>query len=444
MTEEGQFDIILWGGSSFVGRLVAEHLYAKYGLNGSLRWAIGGRNEQKLAATRAKLGSGAKALTLLVGDAHDPGFLSTMVKSTKVVLSTVGPYRLYGGDLIEACVSHGTDYCDLSGEVTFIREMMDLHSERARASGSRLLSCCGIDSLPSDLGVYILSQFAQKYFDSTLAEVTNEVTSFRGGFSGGTLLSLGLMRNAAAADKETAEILSNPYAICPAGRRSGVPQVDVDAVVLSDTGRWLGPFFMAIINTRVVHATNALLDYPYGPDFTYVEGMNVGGRIAAKFLEAASGAFYWAYRKPMLRRALEKLVLPKTGEGPSKAARESGHFEFRLYGRTRSDHRLQLVVSGDRDPGYGASSRMIGEVAVCLAKDLAKEELPGGFWTPGAAIADKLTPRLIANAGIKFRLSDHAGDDHPVSSVLTSEKGRLSSATACQSAEPGKELDLRR
>ena len=297
MAKETQFDIILWGGSSFVGRLVAQHLYAQYGVNGSLRWAIGGRNEEKLAATRSMLGAGAEELPLFVGDAHDRQFLRPMVGNTKVVLSTVGPYQLYGGDLIEACATLGTDYCDLSGEITFISQMMDLHAEQAKASGARLLTCCGIDSLPSDLGVYILDQYARQRFGSSVAHVTNEVKRFRGGFSGGTLLSLGLMRNAAAADSQLAEVFENPYAICPREQRSGVPQTDINAVVLSDSGTWLAPFFMAIVNTRVVHATNAHLNYPYGSDFTYIEGMDVGGRFAAKFLAAALGAFYWGVQE---------------------------------------------------------------------------------------------------------------------------------------------------
>lgn len=183
---------------------------------------------------------------------------------------------------------------------------------------------------------------------------------------------------------------------------------------------------MAIVNTRVVHATNAHLQFPYGSDFTYNEGMDVGGRFTARLLAATSGVFYWAYSTRPLRKLLETILLPKPGEGPSKAAREKGHFEFHLFALTRSDQRLQLIVSGDRDPGYGASSRMIGEVAICLAKDLAKKSLPGGFWTPGAAIADSVIPRLIANAGLRFRLSAEDDDNYPVSSVLSNDKGRPS------------------
>jgi saccharopine dehydrogenase (NAD+, L-glutamate forming) len=183
---------------------------------------------------------------------------------------------------------------------------------------------------------------------------------------------------------------------------------------------------MAIVNTRVVHATNAHLHYPYGSDFTYNEGINVGGKFTAELLAAVSGMFYWAYKTRPLRKLLETILLPKPGEGPSKAAREKGHFEFHLFARTRSDQRLQLIVSGDRDPGYGASSRMIGEVAVCMARDLGKTNLSGGFWTPGAAIADRIVPRLIASAGLKFRLSAEDDDNYPVNLVLSNDKGRPS------------------
>ncbi len=404
MTGETEFDIILWGGSSYVGRLVAEYLCTQYGVNGSLRWAIGGRNERKLAATRSELGTDAGGLPLFVGDARDREFLGSRVQNTKVVLSTVGTYKLYGRDLIEACVESGTDYCDLSGEVTFVREMMDQHSEQARASGARILTCCVVDSIPSDLGVYLLYRSAHQRFGSSIAHVTNEVKSLRGGFSGGTIKSLCQMRNEAAEDPKVAEVFENLYAICPAGRRSGVLQSDIDAILQSETGTWLAPFFLAIVNTRVVHATNAHLEYPYGSDFTYSEGLDVGGRFAAIAFGAVSRGFYWAYRSRLLRGVLEAVLLPKSGEGPSKKVREQGHFAFHLFARTRSDERLKVIVRGDRDPGYGASSRMIGEVAVCLAKDLENKTLPDGFWTPGAAIAAEVIPRLIENAEISFDL----------------------------------------
>ena len=418
MANKTEFDIILWGGSSFVGRLVAEYLFANYGVDGELRWAIGGRNEKKLEATRDLLGAGAERLPLFVGDARDRPFLGSMVGNTKVVLSTVGPYMLYGKELIEACAASGTDYCDLSGEITFISEMMDKYSEQARTSGARILTCCGVDSLPSDLGVYILNAAAHKRLGFGVSHVTNEVKSFKGRFSGGTIFSLGLMRNQAATDARVAAILDNPYAICPLRRRSGISQPDVDAVLRSETGAWLGPFFMAIVNTRVVHATNAHFDYPYGSDFTYVEGFAVGSRLAANLLAVVSWSFYLAYRTRPLRAFLNATMLPKPGKGPSRESREQGDFEFHLIARTRSGDRLTLVVSGDRDPGYGASSRMIGEVAVCLARHLPKSALPGGFWTPGAAIAEKIIPRLIENAGIDFELLNETGERCPIGSVL--------------------------
>ncbi|MEO1241872.1 MAG: saccharopine dehydrogenase NADP-binding domain-containing protein [Pseudomonadota bacterium] len=418
MIRKPEFDIVLWGGSSFIGKLVAEHLHQTYGIDGQIRWAIGGRNKQKLEATRTSLGAGAEALSIIVGDARDRQFLGSMARNAKVVLSSVGPYALYGKELIEACAANGTDYCDLAGEIPFIQEMMDRRADQARTSGARILNCCGVDSLPSDLGVRSLNEIAQKQFGCGIAHVTNEVKSFKGRFSGGTISSLGGMRNDAARDDKVAAILDNPYAICPPDRRSGAPQPDIDAVRRSPSGAWLGPFFMAIVNTRVVHATNAQLDYPYGTDFTYNEGMDVGGRRAASVLAVVTRMFYRTYRSGLMRSLLTATVLPKPGEGPSKKAQEAGEFEFHLLARTRSGHRLTLVVSGDRDPGYGASSRMIGEVAVCLAQDLPKSALPGGFWTPAAAIANKLIPRLIENAGMKFALLTETGERCPIGPEL--------------------------
>ncbi|MGI9455258.1 MAG: saccharopine dehydrogenase family protein [Aeoliella sp.] len=424
MTNQPEFDIVLWGGSSFVGKLVAEHLLQTHGVDSPIRWAIGGRNKCKLDDTRAWLGARAEELPIIVGDAHDRQFLAAMVKNTRVVLTTIGPYALYGKELVEACAASGTDYCDLTGEIPFIQEMMDRHAAQAQASGARILSCCGVDSLPSDLGVWSLDRIAKKQLGCRLVHVTNEVKSFMGRFSGGTIASLGNMHNAAARDDRVAAILKNPYAICPPERRSGVPQTDINSVRRSESGTWLGPFFMAIVNTRVVHATNAHLDYPYGNDFTYDEGWHVGGKVAASILGLASRMFYRAYRFRPIRALLNATVLPKPGTGPSKQSRERGDFEFHFNARTRSGDRLTLVVSGERDPGYGASSRMIGEVAVCLARDLPKSALPGGFWTPGAAIAEKIIPRLIENAGMNFELLSEAGDRCPVGSVLFGSDGK--------------------
>ncbi len=263
--------------------------------------------------------------------------------------------------------------------------------------------------------------------------------SFKGLFSGGTISSLGGMHNDAARDDKVAAILDNPYAICPPNRRSGVTQPDIDAVRRSLSGAWLGPFFMAIVNTRVVHATNAHLDYPYGTDFTYDEGWDVGGRLAASILAAVSWMFYRAYRSGPTRKIMNAVLLPKPGQGPSGKAREEGEFEFQLVARTRLDQRLTLIVGGDRDPGYGASSRMIGEVAVCLAKDLPKKALPGGFWTPGAGIADKIIPRLMENAGMSFALLTEKGDRCPLESELygseASNVGRRQSNEGVKSCE---------
>ena len=418
MNNKKEFDIILWGGSSFVGRLVAEYLHQQYGVGGDLRWAIGGRNKSKLEATRASLDAGTEGLSIFVGDARDHQFLGTMVERTKVVLSTVGPYSLYGRELIQACAESGTDYCDLSGEIPFVQEMMDRHSTRAQASGARILNFCGVDSLPSDLGVWYLNKIAQKRFGCGLAHVTNEVKSFKGEFSGGTISSLGGVYLEALRNDEVADILKNSYAVCPPGRRSGVEQPDINAVRHSESGSWLGPFFMAIVNTRVVHATNAQLDYSYGTDFTYDEGWDVGGKYAAQILALVTQLFYLAYRSDLMRTLMNAFLLPKPGEGPSREAREKGEFEFHLNTRTRLGHQLTLVVSGDRDPGYGASSRMIGEVAACLAQDLPKCDLPGGFWTPGAAIAEKIIPRLVENTGIQFALLGETGERRNIKSEL--------------------------
>ncbi len=398
-----QFDVILWGGTSFVGKLTAKHLLEVYGLDKGLRWAIGGRNEGKLRAFRATLGAEAAQLPLIVGDGLDASFVDEMVAKTKVVLTTVGPYRLYGQEVIRACAQQGKDYCDLAGEVVFVRNMRDRHHEAALESGARILSMCGVDSLPSDLGVWKLAQIAEERFGEKLRHVSTEVAAFKGAFSGGTIASMKQRNKDLQADPSLHRLLDDPYALCPDGRRQGVRQPSLTGVERSaSSGRWLAPFVMASINTRIVHATNAMLDYPYGETFTYSEKMGFRNPLVAHGLARGIDAFEAAMNWAPTERFLSAKVLPKPGEGPSEKMQREGFFRFDLYGETEGGNRISLEVFGERDPGYGATARMIGETAKCLL-DASKDELAGGFWTPAASIAAPLIARLEANAGMRFR-----------------------------------------
>jgi len=410
MTDGREFDVVLMGATGFTGRLVAEHLLARHGADGDLRWALAGRNQAKLEEIRATLGEGAASLPLITADSHDRESLDAMVKRTRVVCTTVGPYALHGSELVAACCAHGTDYCDLSGEVPWMRKMIDKHAEAAKKSGARIVHCCGFDSIPSDMGVWFLQNAARERFGKPLERVRLRVKAAKGGLSGGTFASMLNIVEESRRDGETAKVLKNPYALCPPDARKGPRQPYVsgpkfDAAIDS----WMAPFIMAAINTRVVHRANALQDFAYGKGFRYDEavltGKGLGGRAKATMVSLGMGAFALGAAMGPTRSLLNKTVLPKPGEGPSPEQRKAGFFNIVVEGRTSEGSALRARVKGDRDPGYGSTSKMIGEAAVCLARDIG-DDVGGGFWTPATALNGKLLERLQANAGVTFEIDD--------------------------------------
>ncbi|MBS3747776.1 MAG: saccharopine dehydrogenase NADP-binding domain-containing protein [Wenzhouxiangellaceae bacterium] len=408
MAQAREFDLVVMGATGFTGRLVAEHLLARHGTDGDLRWALAGRNQARLEEVRAGLGENAAGLPLITADSHDRASLDSLVQKTRVVCTTVGPYALHGSELVAACCEHGTDYCDLSGEVPWMRNMIDRYAEAAEKSGARIVHCCGFDSIPSDLGVWFLQNAAREKFGKPLERVRLRVKAAKGGLSGGTFASMLNIVEESRRDAETARVLKNPFALCPPDARKGPRQPYVsgpkfDAAI----GSWMAPFIMAAINTRVVHRANALQDYAYGKGFRYDEavltGKGIGGRAKATMVSLGMGAFALGSAMGPTRALLKKMVLPKPGEGPSPEQREAGFFNIAVEGRTAEGQSLQARVKGDRDPGYGSTSKMIGEAALCLACDIG-DEIAGGFWTPATALDGKLMERLEAHAGVTFRL----------------------------------------
>lgn len=407
---EREFDVVLMGATGFTGRLVAEHLLRRHGVAGELSWALAGRSRERLEQVRQGLGTSANDLPLIVGDSHDRESLDALVARTRVVCTTVGPYALHGSELVAACAESGTDYCDLSGEVPWMRRMLDEHGEAAANSGARIVHCCGFDSIPSDMGVWFLQQHARERFGTPLERVRMRVKAAKGGLSGGTYASMLNIVEQARRNKEVARILKDPYALCPPQAREGerqpyVASADYDPVF----EMWTAPFIMAAINTRVVLKANALSDFAYGRDFRYDEAVMTGrgfsGRMKAVSVSLGMGAFALGAALGPTRSLLNKLVLPRPGEGPSPEQREAGFFKIVIDGRNEGDDRsLRVSVSGDRDPGYGSTSKMIGETAVALARDLAPEDCPGGIWTPSTALGERLLGRLQRYAGLKFEL----------------------------------------
>lgn len=403
------FDLVVYGAASFVGRLLTRYLMQRHGAAGELKWALAGRNQAKLDAVAAEFG--AQALPTIIADANDAAALSAMAAQARVVVSTVGPYALYGSELVAACVAQGTDYCDLTGEPQWMQRMIDAHQDEAEKSGARIVHNCGFDSIPSDLGVWFTQEQAQADFAEPCVQIKMRVKAMRGGASGGTVASMLNVMAELKSDPGLRKVLQNPYAVAPQGLRQGVRQPNVTSPEFDqDAQAWVAPFVMAGINTRVVHRSHALLGRPWGEDFLYDEAMQMGGGVRGALraggLAAGLGGFMVLAALGPSRNLLAKHVLPKPGEGPSPAEQENGFFDLRFYGRTAGGKQIVTKVTGDRDPGYGSTAKMLGEAALCLAQDHDATAQEGGFWTPSTALNGALLQRLTQQAGLRFERLD--------------------------------------
>jgi short subunit dehydrogenase-like uncharacterized protein len=389
MKPSNVFDIVVYGSTGFTGQLVAEYLAASYKGDANLKWAMAGRSRDKLAVVRDAIGAPADT-PLIMADASDPASLKAMIDQTKSVISTVGPYQLYGTELVALCASTGTDYLDLCGEPVWMRQMIDAHEAAAKASGARIVFSCGFDSVPFELGALFVQQEARRVFGAPASRVKGRVRDMRGTLSGGTAASGRATFEAVAKDLSLVAILNDPFALTPGFSGAKQPKGN-RPVYEEDLQSWAAPFMMALINTRNVHRSNMLMGFPYGREFVYDEMVLTGpgekGEANAKRVMAANA---------------EKTGpnAPKPGEGPSKEERENGRYDL-LYIAIASDGRqVRASVKGDRDPGYGSTSKMITECAICLLRDTP--DVPAGIWTPGAAMGTRLIKRLVDHAGLRF------------------------------------------
>jgi len=379
--KDAEFDIIVYGASGFTGRLVAEYLAAR----GITRWAMGGRSLTKLTEVRDEMGLPAET-PLVVANSDDLASLELMCARTRVIITTVGPYQLYGPQLVAACAKTGTDYVDLCGEPAWMREMIDAHDDTAKASGARIVFSCGFDSIPFDLGVWFLQQEAIKTHGKPAPRVKGRVRKMQGGASGGTIASLTETMKAAAKNPKIIGLLKSSFALTPGfegpAQPAGLmPEYD------SATGTWTAPFVMAPINTKNVHRTNFLLGHAYGRDFVYDEMiMTTLGDAGRAMAEAIAKANPFGDSK----------IAP--GDGPSKEERENGFYDVLFIGEYPDGTQVRASVQGDKDPGYGSTSKMIAESALTLLET----DTPGGVVTPGAIIAQPLLERLVAHAGLTF------------------------------------------
>ena len=399
-----EFDIVLYGATGFAGKLTAQYL-AKAG--GDARIALAGRSQDKLLAVRETLGDKAQSWPLLTADASEPSTLNAMAARTQVVVTTVGPYLKYGLPLVAACAAAGTDYADLTGEAIFIRESIDLYHKQAVDTGARIVHSCGFDSIPSDLTVFALHRRAEQDHAGQLGDTNLVVRSLAGGVSGGTVASMIELMRTASSDPEARRVMSDPYTLTP--DRAAEPELGAQPDIRWRRGReiapeldgyWVGAFVMAVANTRIVRRSNALFDYAYGRRFEYAEQMSMGRSFVAPAVaamatvgNAATMALGSRYFDRLPNKLVERIA-PVPGSGPSERAREQGHYKFETYTTTTTGARYRATMSQKGDPGYKATSVLLGESGLTLALDRDRLSDLRGVLTPATAMGDALMARF--------------------------------------------------
>lgn len=382
-------DVAIYGASGFTGRLVVEYFNKNYGINGPIKWAVAGRSKGKLEEVCKELGVSTD-VPMIIADSSNMSSMQELTKQSKVVLTTVGPYQLFGNELIQACASNGTDYVDLCGEPNWMYDMIKKHENTAKSSGSRIVFSCGFDSIPFDLGVFYLQQQAKKNHGSILPIVKGRVRKIKGTWSGGTLASLRATMSAVSADKDVLKVMQSPFCLTPGFVGPKQPKGN-KPLYDESTGSWVAPFVMATINTKNIHRSNMLLSHEYGTQFIYDEMLMTGpgdkGKAIAESVASST--------------AMQDDQTPP-GEGPSKEDRENGFYDVLIIGEDPQNplNKMTVNVTGDMDPGYGSTSKMIAESAVCLA--LNPQLASGGVWTPAAAMGTALIDRLQDKAGLTF------------------------------------------
>ena len=399
MSNTKQLDLIIWGATGFTGQLVGDYINKKYS-NSTLKWGIAGRNEEKVANVAKRLNIAKDRI--FIADCNDIESLIKLNSKTKVICTTVGPYAKLGTNLIEACIKTNTNYCDITGETQWIRKMIDKYHSKAKEGKIKIINSCGFDSIPSDMGVF----YSQKKLFEKIGKYANKinmrVAGAKGGISGGTYNSLSNVLEEARVDKEVRKTLTNPYGLNPIDKQNGPDKADLQRVIfdkISDS--WIAPFVMAGINTKIVRRSHALIDFKYGSDFSYDEatlsGKGVLGQV--KGYLSLIPIFLATRKKGSFIKNIVDYILPKSGEGPSEKTRISGYYNLRFYLSQQDKIYLSKVI-GDMDPGYGSTSKMLAESAVCLALDKTPETY--GILTPSVALGDPLLKRLQENAGLTF------------------------------------------
>ena len=398
-----KYDLVVWGATSFTGKLVTEYLFNKYG-SSKIKWAIAGRNLDKLEKVRSLVAD--DNLPMIIADSFDEESLSKFVKKTRVVCSTVGPYSLYGTKLVKLCVENNTNYCDITGESHWIRTLIDDYHEEAKSKKIKIVNSCGFDSIPSDMGVYFIQNEIKKTYKNYANSIKMRVAGVRGGISGGTYGSINNLLKEAYSNKKIFRVLNNPYGLNPKNKMEGMDKKDLRKIIFDkESNSWIYPFIMAGINTKIVRRSHALTNFQYGKDFRYEEAMMSGKGISG-LLKAILAVFPLAMIGLNPNSLLKKIVnsyMPKPGEGPGPEKRKNGFYNLRFYVTIDERRKAFAKVVGDNDPGYGSTSKMLAESALCLAFDKLPENY--GVVTPSIAMGKQLLDRLRNNAGLDFKIS---------------------------------------
>ena len=398
-----KYDLLIWGATSFTGKLVTEYLFNKYG-SSKIKWAIAGRNLDKLKKIRSEVAD--EKIPMFIADSFDEESLLKFIKKTKVVCSTVGPYSLYGTKLVKLCVENNTNYCDITGEAHWIRNLIDQFHEEAKSKKIKIVNSCGFDSIPSDMGVYFIQNEIKKTYKNYANFIKMRVAGIRGGISGGTYGSINNLLKEAYSNKKIFRVLNNPYGLNPKNKMEGMDKKDLRKIIFDkESNSWIYPFIMAGINTKIVRRSHALTNFQYGKDFRYEEAMMSGKGISG-LLKAILAAFPLAMIGLNPNSFLKKIVnsyMPKPGEGPGLEKRKNGFYNLRFYVTIDGRRKAFAKVVGDNDPGYGSTSKMLAESALCLAFDKLPENY--GVVTPSIAMGNQLLERLRNNAGLNFQIS---------------------------------------
>lgn len=401
-----EFDIVVHGATGFTGRLVCEHLVKTYRNGVDIRWAMAGRNYDRLVEARNVIGA-PEDTPLIVADSNDLPSIEALVRRTDTVIATAGPFVSIGEPLVAACASNGNGYVDLTGDAAWVRKMIDAYEVRARNSGAHIIFSAGFDSVPSDLGLLLFQRVAKETFGAPIERVRGYVRDVRGSLSGGTVESAKASAAIAREDDEILALLRNPFALASA--QAGPEQPSITGFVFDEAAKeWVAPFIMSGINTKTVHRSNELQGYAYGSKLIYDEVLVLDGCASESDAARTAEESCWSNRAAIAVSPL------RSGDGPSKSEREAGGYMFQFIGAAADGNELRVSVTGDRDPGYGSTSKIIAETALCLRD--AREHLAGGIWTPGSLLGEGLIDRLEERAGLTFEVehSDKASIPPPV------------------------------